>query len=73
MSRPLLLPHLTFRTISVPFSCNDLVLWQQQMLGLRDDCEKVVQTFWDILRAYDPTWADVQQLLESVLALDECI
>lgn len=73
MSRPFLRPHLTFRTVSVPFRHNDLFLWQQQMLRFRDDCKKVVQTFWGILRLYDPTWAEVQQLLELVLALDEYI
>ena len=49
------------------------MLRQQQTPRLRDDPEKVVKTIWGILRAYDPTWADVQQLFESVFALDERI
>ena len=65
--------HLTFGTVCVPFSPNDLVLRQQQTPRLRDDPEKVVKTIWGILRAYDPTWADVQQLFESVFAPDERI
>ena len=43
------------------------------MPRLTDDPEKVVWSIWGILRAYDPTWADVQQLFEAVLTPDEQI
>ena len=43
------------------------------MPRLRDDPEKVVRSIWGILRAYDPTRADVQQLFEAVLTPDERI
>ena len=36
--------YLTLGTVQVPFSPNDLVLWQQHMPRLRDDPEKVVHT-----------------------------
>lgn len=62
--------HLTLGTVQVPFSPNDLVLWQQKLHRLRDDPEKVVHTIRGVLRGYDPTWADVQQLLESVFTPD---
>lgn len=54
-------------------SSNDLVLQPQQILRCRDDPKKVVQIFWIILRAFDPTWADVQPLFEVVFALTKCI
>lgn len=62
--------HLTLRTVQVLFRPNDLVFLQQQMPRLGDDPEKVVHAIWGILRAYGATWADTQQLFESVFTLN---
>uniref|UniRef100_A0A8B9QMI9 CCHC-type domain-containing protein n=1 Tax=Apteryx owenii TaxID=8824 RepID=A0A8B9QMI9_APTOW len=46
-------------------SC-DGIAWSQQTPRLRGDPEKVLQIVRGMLRAYDPTWGDVQMLLEAL-------
>lgn len=44
---------------------------QQQMLQLQEDPGKVLWMFRGIVRAYDPVWTDVYQLLDALFTLDE--
>lgn len=57
--------------IHKPWRPQDLITWSQQLPGLQDDPEKVVQVIRGIFRFYDPTWVDVQMLLDALFTPDE--
>lgn len=44
---------------------------QQQMLRLQENPGKVLRMFRGIVRAYDPVWTDIYQLLDALFTLDE--
>uniref|UniRef100_A0A8C3FJW8 CCHC-type domain-containing protein n=1 Tax=Chrysemys picta bellii TaxID=8478 RepID=A0A8C3FJW8_CHRPI len=54
-----------------PFTSTDLLNWQRSMPRLRDNPEAVERTFRTIFSIHLPTWADVNQLLDTLLTEDE--
>ncbi|CAM5133904.1 unnamed protein product [Natator depressus] len=63
--------RFAFPYVHRPFGPGDLVTWQQQMPRLRDDPEKVLQTIRSVFTAFNPTWGDVQVILDTLFTPDE--
>uniref|UniRef100_A0A7M4FZJ8 Core shell protein Gag P30 domain-containing protein n=1 Tax=Crocodylus porosus TaxID=8502 RepID=A0A7M4FZJ8_CROPO len=54
-----------------PFATSDLLNWQRTMPRLRDNPEAVERMFRTIFSTQMPTWADVNQLLNTLMTEDE--
>lgn len=55
----------TFAYTHAPFSTADLLNWQRSLPRLRDTPAAGAGTFRTIVSAHLPTWADVNQLLDT--------
>uniref|UniRef100_A0A452H6N9 Core shell protein Gag P30 domain-containing protein n=1 Tax=Gopherus agassizii TaxID=38772 RepID=A0A452H6N9_9SAUR len=53
------------------FATSDLLNWQRTMPRLRDNPEAVERMFRTIFSTHVPTWADVNQLLDTLMTEDE--
>ncbi|XP_043402321.1 uncharacterized protein LOC122465789 [Chelonia mydas] len=54
-----------------PFTTADLLNWQHSMPHLQDNPEAVERMFQTIFSIHLPTWADVNQLMDTFLTEDE--
>ncbi|XP_075782224.1 uncharacterized protein LOC142829039 [Pelodiscus sinensis] len=55
----------------VPFMAANLLHWQRSTPRLRNNPEEVERTFRTIFSTHLPTWADVNQLLDTLLTEDK--
>ncbi|KAM7164670.1 uncharacterized protein RBU57_008417 isoform 3-T6 [Macrochelys suwanniensis] len=54
-----------------PFSPGDIVLWQKSTPPFRAELQTVIKRIRTIVRSHNPSWADVNELLEALLTVDE--
>ena len=55
-----------------PFSTSDLFNWKNNIPTYRDDPKRMENLFSSIFAAHNPTWSDVQNLLNMLLTSEEC-
>uniref|UniRef100_A0A7M4FIG4 Core shell protein Gag P30 domain-containing protein n=1 Tax=Crocodylus porosus TaxID=8502 RepID=A0A7M4FIG4_CROPO len=57
--------------VYTPFSTSDLFNWKNQSPSFREDPEKMRDLFRSIGQTHQPTWADVQMMLQTLLTPEE--
>ncbi|XP_061441646.1 uncharacterized protein LOC133364805 [Rhineura floridana] len=57
--------------VHVPFTTSDLYNWKNQTPGLREDQDKHCQLWETIFASHQPTWADIQTLMNTLLSSEE--
>ncbi|XP_059588356.1 uncharacterized protein LOC132252114 [Alligator mississippiensis] len=57
--------------VHIPFTTSDLYNWRNNTPSLRENPEKVRNLFEMIFKTHNPTWADVQSLLDVLLTPEE--
>ncbi|XP_059577661.1 uncharacterized protein LOC132248541 isoform X2 [Alligator mississippiensis] len=57
--------------VHIPFNTSDLYNWKNNNPSLRENPEKVQNQFKTIFKTHNPTWADVQSLLDILLTPEE--
>uniref|UniRef100_A0A8C6XFQ5 CCHC-type domain-containing protein n=1 Tax=Naja naja TaxID=35670 RepID=A0A8C6XFQ5_NAJNA len=55
----------------VPFTTTDLLNWKQHYGPLSTKPTEMADLFQTIMRTHDPTWSDVQQLMNALLTPEE--
>ncbi|CAI5788556.1 Full=Glyco-Gag ame: Full=Gross cell surface antigen ame: Full=glycosylated Pr80 gag Short=gPr80 Gag [Podarcis lilfordi] len=61
----------TYTIQHVPFSTADICNWRNQNPSFEENPAKIIKLFEGIFKTYDPTYDDVQYLLDSLLTTEE--
>lgn len=65
------IPPRTYTVQHVPFTSSDVCNWRNQNPSFEENPAKIIKLFEGIFQTYNPTYDDVQYLLNSLLTTEE--